>query len=228
MTINGIDIEVERKNIKNVHLSVYPPNGRVHISVPETFSDSRIEMYVLQKWVWIEEKREALTSYSYQSDREFVSGEAHFYKGQKYRLKVNRHTTGAFCVFIQGDYIVVNVHTDTTPDNIRATLYQWYKSQLTPIIQNFLEKWQPKLGVKLDTWEIRLMDARWGSCSQETKKAYFNVELAKKPVDCVEYVVVHELLHLLERTHTERFYHLLDMSIPAWQELKQKLNEFPI
>jgi hypothetical protein len=228
MIVNGLNIEVEKKSIKNVHLSVYPPDGRVHISVPTDYSDSRIQMYVLQKWIWIEEKRQLLTSYDIQPDREYISGEAHYFKGNKYRLKVNRMSAGAYAVYIKGDYIVVNVHQDTTPSNIRQTLYLWYKEELTPILERFITKWEALLNVKLGDWEVRLMASRWGSCSDVRQKAYFNVELAKKPVDCIEYIVAHELIHLIEHNHTDRFHRLLDTYLPSWQDLKKKLNEFPI
>lgn len=219
---------MERKAIKNVHLSVYPPDGRVHVSAPVDYTDRRIEMYVLQKWIWIEEKREALSSYEYQGGREFVSGEEHYFLGDKYRLKVDRRPTGMYGVKTDGDYIVVSVHTETTPQNIQATLYGWYKEQLTPVIARLIKKWEALLGVSLSVWEIRMMAARWGSCSKAKQKAYFNVELAKKPVDCVEYVVAHEMIHLIERNHTDHFHRLLDTYLPAWQELKNKLNEMPV
>lgn len=228
MTVNGIDIEVKRKNIKNMHLSVYPPDGKVRISVPNDFADDRIEMYVLQKWVWIAEKREEMKTYSYQPERKFVSGEAHYLKGQLYRLKVNRLNSGAFNVNINRDYIEINVHKDTSQESIKATLYEWYKEKITPIIEKLITKWEEILGVKLLTWEVRVMTARWGTCSKNNSKAIFNVELAKKPVECIEYVVAHELIHLIERNHTDRFKRLLDTYLPSWMETKKKLNEFPI
>lgn len=114
MTVNGLEIEVEYKCIKNVHLSVYPPDGRVHVSVPNGYGEERIRMYILQKWVWIEEKREMLSSYNRLPEREYISGETHYFKGTKYRLKVNRRPSGAYSVHIEGDYIVVDVHRDTS------------------------------------------------------------------------------------------------------------------
>ncbi|MCD8290154.1 MAG: M48 family metallopeptidase [Prevotella sp.] len=228
MNINGLDIQVEHKNIKNVHLSVYPPDGRVHVSAPLNYSDELISMYVLQKWIWIEEKRNILQAYNIQPEREYISGEAHYFKGMKYRLKVNRQSYGPYSVAINGDYIVVNVHSGTTKDNIKQTLYLWYKEQLTPILQRLIEKWQKILNVQLMGWEIRLMAVRWGSCSETKGKAYFNVELAKKPIDCIEYVVAHELTHLIERTHTDHFCRLMDTYLPNWEELRKKLNEFPL
>lgn len=228
MSINDVDIEVERKDIKHVHLSVYPPDGRVHVSAPRSYSDGRIELYVLQKWPWVTAKRAALRSYTYQETREYVSGEEHYYLGDKYRLLVERHPHGSYGVRREGDYLVVSVHADTTSAHIEATLRGWYKSQLTALIARLVRKWESLLCVSLREWEVRFMAARWGSCSRARGKAYFNVELAKKPVDCVEYVVAHELLHLIERTHTDHFRRLLDTHLPAWRELKSRLNEMPV
>ncbi len=228
MNVNGLDIHVERKPIRHAYLAVYPPDGRVHMSVPLGFSDERVTMYVLQKWGWIERKRELMTSYVRQAEREYVSGEAHYFKGEKYRLRVNRTNAGAYTVEVNGDYIVVNVHQDTTKEHIRETLYRWYREQLTSILAQMIEKWEKIMDVRLRTWEIRRMTSRWGSCSKATRKALFNVELAKKSLDCIEYVVAHELTHLIERNHTDRFRRLMGTYLPSWRELQKKLNEFPI
>ena len=228
MIFNGIDIEIERKPIKNLHLAVYPPDGRVHISVPIDYDDERIRMYILQKWIWIEEKREMLLSYNRLPERQSISGETHYFKGTKYRLKVNRHTSGAYSVHIDGDYIVVDVHQDTSSDNIRQTLYSWYKTQTLPIFGRLVLKWQEILGVVPARWEVRQMTSRWGSCSQSKGVLLFNIELAKKSIECIEYVVAHEMTHLIERNHTDRFRRLMDIHLSSWQKIRTKLNEYPI
>ena len=228
MTVNGLEIEVEYKCIKNVHLSVYPPDGRVHVSVPNGYGEERIRMYILQKWVWIEEKREMLSSYNRLPEREYISGETHYFKGTKYRLKVNRRPSGAYSVHIEGDYIVVDVHRDTSADHIRQTLYFWYKEQTLPIFMRLIAKWQEILGVAPSRWELRQMTSRWGSCSPSKGVVFLNVELAKKPVECMEYVVAHEMTHLIERNHTDRFRRLMDTHLPTWQQIKTRLNEYPI
>lgn len=228
MTFNGIDIEIERKPIKNLHLAVYPPDGRVHISVPIDYADECIRMYILQKWVWIEEKRGMLLSYNRLPEREYISGEAHYFKGAKYRLKVNRRPLGAYSVHIEGDYIVVDVHQGTSPNHIRQTLYSWYKEQTLPIFTRLVAKWQEILGVAPSRWEVRQMTSRWGSCSPSKGVVFFNVELAKKSIECMEYVVAHEMTHLIERNHTDRFRRLMDTNLPTWQKIKTRLNEYPI
>jgi len=226
--INDVEIEVQFKGIKNMHLAVYPPDGRVHVSAPVGYSEERIKMYVLQKWVWIETKRAELTSFNIQPQRVYVSGEAHYFIGQLYRLKVVRDNRSAHHAEIQGDYIVVYVHEKTDAEHIASVMDDWYKEQITPVFSNLIEKWQQVLGVKLEQWEVRQMTAKWGTCSKAKSKAIFNLQLAKKPVACVEYVVAHELTHLLERTHSDRFKRIMDQNLPDWPNIKKELNEFPI
>lgn len=228
MTVNGLDIKVEYKPIKHVHLSVYPPDGRVHISAPLDYPEARLRLFALQKWVWIAAQREKFQAYDYQPDRKWVSGEAHYLLGTQYRLLVRRMTTGAYSAHIEGDYLVACVHTATTPDAIRQTVYAYYRQRLTPILQRYIDKWQTELGVSLLAWDVHAMARRWGSCSKERQTAWFNVELAKKPLDCIEYVVAHELTHLIERNHTDRFHRLLTQHLPTWETLQRRLNEFPL
>lgn len=228
MTINGIDIEVERKNIKHLHIAVYPPDGRVHISAPLTYSEEQITLYTLKKWVWIEQKIEEATSYQVQSERQYVSGEAHYFKGNLYRLKVERDNSVNHYVEIQGDYIIAHVHEKTTAENIASLIGSWYKDQLTPLLANLIERWEKILNVQVQEWTVMQMPSSWGKCHKATGKIMFNLQLAKKPVGCIEYVVAHELTHLIEQNHTDRFTHILQMNMPDWQELKKQLNEFPL
>ena len=228
LTINGLKVGVERKPIKNLHLSVYPPDGRVHLSVPEGCTDERIKMYVLEKWIWISEKRRAVGEYSRQNAREYVPGEAHYFKGGLYRLRVDEDANASQVVHVEGDYLVLNVRPNSSCAHRAAILTAWYKEQLTPLIEEYIAKWEKMLGVKLDTFEIRSMSAKWGTCTKSKSKAIFNVELAKKPPACVEYVVAHELAHLIERTHNADFKKILDRHFPDWREIKDNLNRFPV
>ena len=182
LTVNNVEIQVERKPIKNLHLSVYPPDGRVHVSAPLLYSDERIQLYINKKWAWITAKRAALTSFNIQSPREYVSGEAHYFMGQLYTLKVERDGRFPQHVEIVGDYITVTVRPQAEPQHIESVLYAWYKEQLTPVISGMVEKYSEKLGVAPDHWEVRKMAARWGSCSTTKKKILFNIELAKNLV----------------------------------------------
>ena len=228
MIINDIEIEVERKPIKNLHLAVYPPDGRVHVSAPEEYTDERIRLFVLKKWVWLTQKIKEVTSYVVQDEREYISGEAHYFKGELYRLKVVRDNACAHHVELQGDYINVFVHDRTTKDNIAAVLWDWYKEQLTPTIEQFVSKWEEILEVKVSEWTIQQMQSSWGKCHKESGKIMFNLQLAKKPLNCIEYVVAHELTHLIEQNHTDKFRHILDTHFPEWRKIKNQLNEFPL
>ncbi len=228
MMFNGIDIAIERKPIKNLHLAVYPPDGRVHVSAPEIYTDERIKLFLLKKWVWIIQKRKETMSYTIQDEREYVSGEAHYFKGNLYRLKVIRDNTCTHHVETQGDYIIVYVYDRTTKENIANVLWNWYKEQITPVIAQYVAKWENTLEVKVNEWTIQQMQSSWGKCHKDTGKVMFNLQLAKKPLSCIEYVVAHELTHLIEQNHTDKFRNILGTHFPGWQKIKQQLNEFPL
>lgn len=228
MILNGIDIEIERKPIKNLHLAVYPPDGRVHISAPESYTDERIRLFLLRKWLWITQKRKETTSYIIQDERQYISGEAHYFKGRLYRLKVIRDNSCTYHIEIQGDYINVYVYERTTKENIANLLWNWYKEQLTPTIGKYVDKWERILGVKVAGWTIQQMQSSWGKCHKDTGRIMFNLQLAKKPLNCIEYIVAHELTHLIEQNHTDRFRHILGTYLPDWQRTKELLNEIPL
>lgn len=228
LAINGLAVGVERKAIKNLHLSVYPPDGRVHMSAPLGCSNERIRMYVQEKWVWIAEKRRVIGEYNRQDEREYVSGEAHYFRGSLYRLKVEEDNNSRHGVRIDGDYLVMTVREKSSAAHRAAVMAAWHKEQLTPVVEGYVRKWQNELDVKLAMFEIRAMSAKWGTCSKAKGKAIFNVELAKKPLKCVEYVVAHELAHLIERTHNADFKKILDRHFPDWREIKDNLNRFPV
>ena len=228
MLVNGIEIEIEHKPIKNLHLAVYPPNGRVHVSAPNEYTDEQIKLFILKKWVWITLKRKETMSYTIQDEREYISGEAHFFKGELYRLKVIRNKVCTHHVEIRGDYIIIYVSEHTSKENIANVLWTWYKEQLTPITERLVYKWEQILGVKATNWTIQQMQSSWGKCHKESGKIMFNLQLAKKPLNCIEYVVAHELTHLIEQNHTDRFRHILGIYLPGWQKIKKQLNEFPL
>ena len=166
-------------------------------------------------------------SYTIQDEREYISGEAHFFKGELYRLKVIRDKTCTRHVEIRGDYIIIYVSEHTSKENIANVLWTWYKEQLTPIMERLVDKWEQILGVKAANWTIQQMQSSWGKCHKESGKIMFNLQLAKKPLNCIEYVIAHELTHLIEQNHTDRFLHILGTYLPGWQKINDPLNEFP-
>lgn len=225
MKINDIEIEVERKPIKHIHLAVYPPHGRVHASVPVETDDSQLRFFILSKWVWLMEKIEKATSHTLQSPREFVSGEAHYFKGDLYRLRVDIMPNENQKVYIEGDYIVIRCRRR---ENAEELLTQWYRDNLKEILPPMVERWCERIGQSLPIYEVLAMPSSWGSCNHEKRKIMFNLQLAKKPLNCIEYVVAHECIHLIERNHTPRFFRILDTYLPNWETIKEQLNEMPV
>ncbi|MCF0216693.1 MAG: M48 family metallopeptidase [Fibrobacteraceae bacterium] len=222
MVVNGIDIEIEYKNIKHIHLSVYPPNGRVHVSAPYETSEKHLRFFVLSRWIWIIEKRKEAMTHNIQPKRDFVSGECHYYKGQAYRLRVDHEPNERQKVFIEGDYLVVRCRNR---ENVEDLLKEWYRERLKETCPALVEEWVKKINVSMPAVEFLSMPLRWGSCNQKKQKIIFNLELAKKPQECIEYVVAHEVLHLVEHNHTPRFFRLLQTNLPNWESLQNQLNE---
>lgn len=225
MEVNGINIEIEYKPIKHIHLSVYPPEGNVHASAPEGMSEQHIKMFILSKYMWLKSKIEDARSHKYQKPREYVSGEAHYFKGQLYRLRVELRNSGKQEVTVEGDYIAVYCRRQ---ENVEALLKEWYRDRLKEIIPSLLEKWCKRMQVDPPSFDVKSMPKRWGSCSKVKRHILFNLELAKKPIECIDYIVIHEMIHLIERNHTDRFYRLLNTYQPGWERIKDMLNEYPI
>lgn len=225
MEVNGINIEIEFKPIKHIHLSVYPPEGNVHASVPTGMSEQQIRMFILSKYMWLKAKIEEARSHNYQKPREYVSGEAHYFKGQLYRLRVEIRNSGKQEVVTEGDYIAVYCRRQ---ENVEELLREWYRMNLKKLLPSLIEKWSRRIQLETPSFEVKYMPKRWGSCSKEKKRILFNLELAKKPIECIDYIVIHEMIHLLERNHTDRFYRLLNTYLPGWEKIKDMLNEYPI
>lgn len=224
--INNIPIEVEYKKIKNIHLSVYPPNGKVHISVPETMKPDSVRLYAISKLSWITRQKENVLKQERQTPREYVSGENHYFKGQRYRLKVIYHNDIPKVVLGGKKFINLYVRESATIAKRAEVLKEWHRKELRETLAPLVEKWSQILQVSPKHWEIKQMKTRWGSCNTRTKRLLFNLELAKKPTHCIEYIVVHELAHLIERQHNERYISILNTHLPQWEVYKDELNEF--
>lgn len=223
--VAGIQVEVVRKDIKNLHLGVYPPHGRVRVAAPIVVSDEAVRLAVLDKLAWIKRQKVKFVEQPRQSPREMVSGESHYYLGRRYRLRVHEQS-GRGRVALHGiTYMDLFIEPGATKDQREAVLLKWYREQLNRLIPGMLEKWQSLLGVHVAGWRIKRMKTKWGSCNREAHRVWFNLELAKRPVHCLEYIVVHELVHLLERTHNDRFVHLMDQHLPGWQLIRAELQE---
>ncbi len=227
LTIAGIDVDVVYKDIKNLHIGVYPPVGRVRVAAPRQLDDDQVRLAVVQRLPWIKRHRERLRAAQRQSLREMVTGESHYVWGSRYRLKViERH--GRPHVELDGGRLLLYVPEGKDVGYRRVLLDRWYRVQLRQAVPPVLEKWEQKLDVTVPKWSIRRMKTKWGSCNRETGHIWFNVELAKKHPDSLEYVVVHEMIHLLERGHGERFVKLMDKHLPTWKARRDQLNGAPL
>lgn len=226
INVSDIFAEVEWKDIKNIHLTIYPPDARVHISAPVSMTEEAIRFFLIEKTPWIRLRISQILEQKRQTPREYVSGENHYFKGHRYRLKVVYYN-GPAKVELQGnEFLVLYVRKWTSEERRAEILKEWYRSELKELLPNLIEKWEGRLGVKSNKWEVKQMKTLWGSCNHRTRNMIFNLELMKKPLHCIEYIVVHELLHIKVRLHNEEYTALLTRYFPNWQQIKDELNEF--
>ena len=228
ITVNKIPVEVEWKDIKNIHLTVYPPDARVHISAPMSMQLDSIRLYIITKLEWINKRMEMIRNQARQTDREYVSGENHYYKGIRYRLNVIYQQAPPAVVINGTQFIDLYVREGSTLDKRAEVMREWYRAELKEALKPLVEKWEVILQVKVNHWEVKQMKTLWGSCNHKTQRIIFNLELIKKPTHCIEYIVAHEMTHLVERLHNSKFTSILDAHIPTWRLLKDELNEFVV
>ncbi len=227
LSVRGIDIDVIYKDIKHLHIGVYPPMGRVRVAAPTRLDDDQVRLAVIQRLSWIKRQRDKLRSAQRQTEREMVTGESHYIWGVRRRLTVIERP-GRAHLEIDGTRLVLYTPGGTSADQRRAYLDRWYRAQLRQAIPELITKWEDLLGVSVPQWTIRRMKTKWGSCNRETRHLWFNVELAKKHPDCLEYIVVHEMMHYFERNHGERFTTLMNQHLPDWRQRRDQLNGAPL
>jgi hypothetical protein len=228
ITVSGIRVQIDRKDIKNLHLGVYPPNGRVRVATPLVLSNDAVRLAVVGKLGWIRRQQAKFAEQPRQSTREMVSGESHYFLGRRYLLRVHEQAGQQFVRIHGFTYIDLYVNTERNAMQREAVLARWYRQQLNELLPKLLDSWQQTLGVEANHWGIKRMKTKWGSCNPTSKRLWFNLELAKKPLQCLEYIVAHELAHLLERNHTEQFRALLDQHMPEWRGRKEQLSQQPL
>ena len=228
ISVSGIPVEVVRKDIKNLHLGVYPPMGRVRVAAPLVVNDEAVRLAVIDKLGWIKRQRAQFAKQPRQSAREMVNGESHYFFGRRYRLRVHEIDAPARVALRGVASMDLFVRPGASAEKREAVLLDWHRASMRSVITDLLAHWQPKLGVQVAHWGIKKMKTKWGSCNVSARRIWLNLELAKKPVQCLEYIVVHELVHLLERNHTERFSALMDRYLPDWRTRREVLNSSPL
>jgi predicted metal-dependent hydrolase len=224
--VDDITFVCIQKNIKTLRLSIHPPNGTVTISAPICLDTEAIHSFVISKLDWIRKHRERIRAQKWSAPPTYISGEVHFFLGKKYILKVIERNSISEIVIVS-DRMELYVRTKTSRSKRRFILEEWYRLQLKTIIPEYIQYYEEKMNVYVDEWGVKKMKTRWGSCNIRLKKISLNLELAKKPLQCIENVVVHEMVHLLERTHNHRFKQLMDTFLPPWRQYKDALNRPP-
>lgn len=225
--IGGLAIHVTRKNIKNIHLSVHPPTGRVTLSAPKATRLDVARAYAISKLTWIRRQRESLRHQARESPRSMVELESHYLWGRRHLLSV-KYRDAKPEVVIDHRRITIFSRPSSDTEKRRRILHDWHKSLLHEAVPPIIRRWEEKLGVRVDAYFLQRMKTKWGGCNYRKRRIRLNTELVKKPKDLLEYVIVHEMAHMLEPTHSERFVALLNKHYPSWREARNELNALPL
>jgi predicted metal-dependent hydrolase len=228
ITVNGLIVDVVRKNIKNLHLGIYPPAGRIRVAAPLRVNDEAVRLFTISRLAWIKRQQAKFAAQERQSAREYVSGESHYYQGRRYRLNVN-YSPGAPQVIVRNNKTLdLIVRVESSVAQRERVLTAWYRQRLKDEIAPLIAKWEPILGVQVAAWGVKQMKTKWGTCNTQARRIWLNLELIKKPAHCLEYIVVHEMVHLLERHHNEQFARYMNRFLPLWQYYREELNREPL
>ncbi len=225
--LGDIAVDVELKNIKNVHLSVYPPNGRVRVAAPKHMNLDTIRVFAVSKLGWIQKQQKRLREQERETFREYLDRESHYVWGERYLFKIVE-TDSAPSAELKGKNMILRVRPESTTETKGAIVAKWYREQLKAAIPDLFAKWEPIVGVNVERIFVQKMKTKWGSCNPGRRSVRLNTDLAKKPAYCLEYVLVHELTHMLERTHNSHFAALMDQFMPQWREYRELLNTGPL
>lgn len=226
--VNGLLVAIVRKEIKNLHLGVYPPDGRIRVAAPFAVSDEAVRHAIIMRQGWIRKQQARFALQERQSQREMIDGESHYFAGQRYRLKIIE-SSGSSAVLLRGKATMeLHVLPGSSREKREEILLRWYRDKLKGLIPGIISKWEPILGVAVAEWGVKRMKTKWGSCNPDKCRIWLNLELAKKDVKCLEYIVLHEMVHILERTHNDRFRGYMDQFMPSWKVLRDELNQAPL
>ena len=227
LKLGDIAVDVVMKDIKNIHLSVYPPAGRVRISAPKHLNINSIRVFAISKLGWIKQQQKKLRDQERDTPREYLDLESHYVWGRRYLLKlIEEHSTPR--VELQHNKMVLRARPGTNEESKRAIVAAWYREQIKAATPELVSKWEPFVGVKLKRIFVQEMKTKWGSCNPARQSIRLNTDLAKKPRECLEYIIVHEMVHVLEPTHNARFIALMDRLMPQWRGHRAQLNQLPV
>lgn len=221
--LGDIAVEVVRKDIKNVHLSVYPPAGKVRIAAPERMSLETIRVFAISKLAWIRQQQRKLQEQERETPREYLDRESHYVWGKRYLLKIVEAKTAPE-VKLKHSVMILRVRPAMNNETKQAIVAQWYRDQIKAAVPTMITKWERTIGVKVARVFVQKMKTKWGSCNPHTRSMRLNTDLAKKPAQCLEYIIVHEMVHLLERHHNDKFTAFMNQFLPQWRSRRSELN----
>jgi predicted metal-dependent hydrolase len=228
ITISNIKIDVVRKEIKNIHLAVYPPTGRVRIAAPIKTNESALRLFAISKLGWIKRIQGKFEVQERVSEREYKQRESHYFQGRRYLLNIVESDTIPKVVLKNKKFIELHIRPGTTQVKRNKIMTEWYRFELKKQIPAIISKWEKILKINVDDWKVQKMKTKWGTCNIEKRRILLNLELAKKPEHCLEYIIVHEMVHLLERYHNDRFLYYMDTYLSSWRQLRTELNRLPV
>ena len=207
-----------------MYIRVIPPDGKVEITVPYTVSDDAIRRFAISKISWVKKQKKSFEEQSRQTRRQYITGESYYLWGRRYRLDVRYSNTGNQ-VFLSGGKLILQVRKESTSRQRENILNEWYRKQMKQIVPDVLAKCENIVGIQADEWHIKNMRTKWGTCNVDKKRIWLNLQLVKKTPECLEYVIIHELVHLLERNHNDKFCEYMNRFCPNWREVKESLNQ---
>lgn len=228
LTVSGIEADVQRKDIKNLHISIMPPDGRVRVSAPQSMSDDAIRLSIVSRITRIRKERKSFSEYVRESRKEMVSGESHFVNGKRYLLELVDANETPSVSLKSNSVLVMKVRPGSSLEKREEVMREWLRRRMKESMEEMIPVWEQRMGLKADFYGIRRMRTKWGSCNSRDRRIWLNLELAKKPPKCLEYVLVHELTHILEPTHNQRFFQLMDGFMPNWRLHKEELDKPPL
>lgn len=228
ISVNGLVVDVVRKDIKNLHLAVYPPSGRVRVAAPLIVNDEAVRMAVIERWGWIKRQQTKFRGQEREAKPEYVDGESHYFLGSRYLLNIVEQKGAGKAVVRNKKKIDLYIRPNSKRDQRERVILAWYRAYLRQAVPPLIEKWQKIIGVEVADWGIKQMKTKWGACNIGKRRIWINLELAKKTEPCLEYIVVHEIVHLLERHHNDLFLTLMNKFMPRWKYYRAELNRAPL
>lgn len=226
--VSNIIIDVIRKDIKNMHLAVYPPTGRIRIAAPLRINDEAIRLFAISKIAWIKRQQRKFQEQDRETNREYSTRESHYFLGKRYLLNVMEQNAAPKVILRNKTYIDLFLRPGASVEKREEIMNEWYRAELKKLIPPIIKKYEKQLGVECNDWGVKQMKTKWGTCNIEKKRIWVNLELAKKPIICLEYIILHELIHLIERHHNDNFLAYMEKYMPQWKYHKDELNRLPV